>query len=124
MTPISHSRRPFLFLLLVLALAVSGCRSADENRVEQKLPPALHHPADVSPSNPARSARLMEGVGTVDFAITTKSRDAQAFFNQGVAELYGFWFVEAEQSFLEAANLDPNAAMTHWGIAMAAPGTF
>src|SRR5207248_1296695 len=56
--------------------------------------------------------------------ITTKSRDAQAFFNQGVAELYGFWFVEAEQSFLEAANLDPNAAMAHWGIAMAAPGTF
>src|SRR5437016_6020881 len=124
MTPISHSRLPFLLELFVLALAAHGCRSGDENRPRQELPPALHHPAEVSPSTPVRSASLMEGVGTVDFAITTKSKDAQAFFNQGVAELYGFWFVEAEQSFLEAANLDPNAAMPYWGIAIAAPGTF
>jgi len=108
----------------LVALPVHGCRSADENRARQELPQALHHPAEVSPSTPARSARLRDGVGAVDFPITTKSKDAQAFFNQGVAELYGFWFVEAEQSFLEAVNLDPNAAMPHWGIAMAAPGTF
>jgi tetratricopeptide (TPR) repeat protein len=66
----------------------------------------------------------MDGMGKVDFAITTNSREAQAFFNQGVAQLYGFWFVEAEKSFLEAAKLDPNAAMAYWGIAMAAPATF
>ena len=114
----------FLFLLLVLALFVPGCRSADENRARQEPPAALHHPAEVSPSSPSRSARLMDGMGTVDFAITTISKDAQAFFNQGIAQLYGFWYVEAEQSFLEAANLDPNAAMAQWGIAMAAPGTF
>ncbi len=66
----------------------------------------------------------MDGVGKVDFLITTNSKDAQAFFNQGVAQLYGFWFVEAERSFLQAAQLDPNAAMAYWGIAMAAPGTF
>src|SRR5207237_2796486 len=52
------------------------------------------------------------------------SKDAHAFSNQGVAELNGFWFVEAEQSFLQAANLDPNAAMAYWGVAMAAPATF
>jgi len=66
----------------------------------------------------------MEGMGQVDFPITTNSNDAQAFFNQGIAQLYGFWFVESERSFLEAARLDPNAAMAYWGIAMAAPGTF
>src|SRR5437660_488308 len=99
----------FLFLLLVLALFVPGCRSADENRARQEPPAALHHPAEVSPSSPSRSARLMDGMGTVDFAITTISKDAQAFFNQGIAQLYGFWYVEAEQSFLEAANLDPKA---------------
>jgi len=66
----------------------------------------------------------MDGIGKVDFAITTNSKEAQAFFNQGVAQLYGFWFVEAEQSFRQAAKLDPGAAMAYWGIAMAAPGTF
>jgi len=66
----------------------------------------------------------MDGMGNVNFAITTNSKEAQAFFNQGVAQLYGFWFVEAEKSFLQAARLDPNAAMAYWGIAMAAPATF
>ena len=52
-------------------------------------------------------------MGTVDFPITTNSQEAQAFFNQGVAQLYGFWFPEAERSFLEATRLDPGAAMAY-----------
>src|SRR5438034_832221 len=43
---------------------------------------------------------------------------------EGRRQRYGFWFIEAERSFQEAARLDPNAAMGYWGIAMAAPGTF
>src|SRR5213594_2303174 len=119
------SRRPLPWgeglLLLLFALTLQGCR---ENRDSQQQLAAPHHPVIVSPSVPAGTARLMEGMGKVDFPITTNSKDAQAFFNQGVAQLYGFWFVEAERSFLEAARLDPNAAMAYWGIAMAAPGTF
>ena len=113
-----------IFLLLALALPLHGCRSPDENRAPQERPNALHHPAEVSPSTPSAAARLMDGMGKVDFTITTNSKDAQAFFNQGVAQLYGFWFVEAERSFRHTATLDPNAAMAYWGIAMAAPGTF
>src|SRR5947208_5115344 len=109
----SSARRGMRFiLLLVLALALQGCR---DNRDPQQQPPAPHHPAILSPSAPAATARLMDGMGKVDFPITTSSKDAQAFFNQGVAQLYGFWFVEAERSFLEAARLDPNAAMAYWG---------
>src|SRR5438093_3948931 len=115
----SHSL--FLFLLFVLAFSVHGCRSPDKDRAAQ---PEAHHPAVVSPSTPTPAARLMDGMGKVDFSITTKSKEAQAFFNQGVAQLYGFWFVQAEQSFTEAAKLDPGAAMAYWGIAMAAPGNF
>jgi tetratricopeptide (TPR) repeat protein len=121
---ISHSPLLFLLLLLVFALSACSCRSADENRAQQERPSAPHHPAGVSPSKPSPSARLTDGIGHVDFAITTKSKDAQAFFNQGIAQLYGFWFIEAERSFLEAARLDPTAAMAYWGIAMAAPGNF
>src|SRR2546427_8775246 len=109
-----------LLLILGLDLPAQGCH---ENRGPQQSPDP-HHPAVVSPSNPVGTARLMDGMGNVDFHITTNSKEAQAFFNQGVAQLYGFWFVEAERSFQEAARLDPNAAMAYWGIAMAAPGTF
>lgn len=115
---------PLCGLFLVLALAVHGCRSRDEERVQRQPSPATHHPADVSSSTPSAAATLMDGMGKVEFTITTNPKEAQAFFNQGVAQLYGFWFVEAERSFLQAAKLDPKAAMAYWGIAMAAPGTF
>src|SRR5262249_7958724 len=118
----SSARRGIVFvLLLVLGLSLQGCRSGDETRAQR--PPTPHHPAIVSPSVPAATARLMDGMGKVDFPITTNSRDAQAFFNQGVAQLYGFWFVEAERSFLEAARLDRNAAMAYGGMAMPPPAT-
>src|SRR5436309_3370786 len=118
------SRPRSLLLFIVFILPFHGCRSSDQNGAQQQPAPAMHHPVVVSPLTPSSAARLMDGIGKVDFAITTNSKEAQAFFNQGVAQLYGFWFVEAERSFLQAAKLDPGAAMAYWGIAMAAPGTF
>jgi tetratricopeptide (TPR) repeat protein len=50
--------------------------------------------------------------------ITTKSTEAQAFFNQGLALMHSFWFYEADRSFERAAQLDPDCAMANWGIAM------
>jgi tetratricopeptide (TPR) repeat protein len=78
-------------------------------------------PGSVPPPLPAK---LLSGQGTIHFPITTSSKQAQAFFNQGVAQLHSFWFREAERSFLQAARLDPKAPMPHWGIAMSAPGDF
>ncbi len=121
---ILQSRSLILFELLVVVLSVSSCRSSNESGGEEQSAPAMHHPATVSPTAPSGSIRLMDGMGKVDFPITTSSKDAQAFFNQGVAQLYGFWFSEAERSFTEASRLDPRAAMPYWGIAMAAPGMF
>ncbi|MFN0124659.1 MAG: tetratricopeptide repeat protein [Blastocatellia bacterium] len=67
-----------------------------------------------------RPATLMEGYGDVQMPVTTKSPEAQRFFNQGLALLHSFWFYEADRSFERAAQLDPDCAMAHWGIAMAA----
>ncbi len=61
----------------------------------------------------------MPDVGRVAFPITTTSPDAQAFFNQGVAQLHGFWYFEAERSFRQVAAIDSQCAMAHWGLAMA-----
>src|SRR5215467_3236202 len=84
----------------------------------------LDHCAMPSNGIPSLPAKLVEGMGKSDFPITTSSPEAQTFFNQGVSQLYAFWFGEAERSFMQAAAIDPSAAMAYWGIAMSAPGDF
>ena len=49
---------------------------------------------------------------------------AQKFFDQGIAQLHSFWAMEAERSFLQAAELDPEAPMPQWGVAMVAAGDY
>jgi tetratricopeptide (TPR) repeat protein len=58
-------------------------------------------------------------MGAVHHPIATAKRDAQRFFDQGLALVYAFNFGEAINSFQHAAELDPNAAMPYWGIALA-----
>ena len=65
-----------------------------------------------------KPALLMDGYGKVHMPITTKSAEAQAFVDQGLALMHSFWFYEADRSFERAAQLDPDCAMAQWGIAM------
>ncbi|MDX2042034.1 MAG: hypothetical protein SF097_12335 [Acidobacteriota bacterium] len=67
-----------------------------------------------------KPATLKDGYGDVQMSVTTKSAEAQKFFNQGLALLHSFWFYESDRSFERAAQLDPDCAMAQWGIAMAA----
>lgn len=68
---------------------------------------------------PRQAAYLMAGMPKIDFPITTAVPMAQKFFLQGVGQLHGFWYFEAERSFRQAAALDTNCAMAYWGMAMA-----
>jgi tetratricopeptide (TPR) repeat protein len=52
--------------------------------------------------------------------VATDSPLAQRYFNQGLAWLQGFNHAAAIRSFEEAAKLDPECAMAHWGAALAA----
>lgn len=71
---------------------------------------------------PRQAAYLMPGMGNVEFPISTENELAQRFFNQGVAQLHGFWYYEAERSFRQVAVIDPECAMAYWGMAMANTG--
>jgi peroxiredoxin len=71
---------------------------------------------------PRQSAYLMKGMGRVRFPVTTSVQEAQLFFTQGVAQLHGFWYFEAERSFRQAAMLDPDCAIAYWGMAVANRG--
>ncbi|MEN3941995.1 redoxin domain-containing protein [Prosthecobacter sp. SYSU 5D2] len=68
---------------------------------------------------PRQAAVLIPGTGKVDFAISSKNAEAKKFFNQGIGQLHGFWYYEAERSFRQVAVLDPECAMAYWGMAMA-----
>ena len=63
------------------------------------------------------TAPLFTGMGTHHHAITTKSPQAQRYFDQGLVLAYGFNHAEAARSFRQAIELDSNCAMCNWGLA-------
>ena len=66
-----------------------------------------------------RGAPLFNDLGNHQHAITTKSPEAQRYFNQGLILTYGFNHGEAIRSFKEAIRLDSNCGMCYWGVALA-----
>ena len=63
--------------------------------------------------------RLMQGLGEIHHTVSTKNVQAQKFFDQGLALVYGFNHNEARRCFERAAEFDPKLAMAWWGVALA-----
>jgi tetratricopeptide (TPR) repeat protein len=62
---------------------------------------------------------LYDGLGSYSRKITTDSAEAQRYFDQGFAFLHGFNHRAAICAFQQAAEIDPECAMAHWGVALA-----
>jgi tetratricopeptide (TPR) repeat protein len=62
---------------------------------------------------------LYDGLGSYSRKVTTKSAEAQRYFDQGLGFLQGFNHRAAIRAFQQAAELDPKCAMAHWGVAIA-----
>jgi tetratricopeptide (TPR) repeat protein len=97
--------------LLAFNVVISTAQSQDNTAV-------CHTPNPTKAST--KAAQLKEGYGKAHLTVTTKSPEAQKFFDQGLALLHSFWYYEADRSFERAAQLDAGCAMAQWGIAMAA----
>ena len=101
--------RSFIPLIALLALPLH----ADE------LPGHSAH-GEAFNEGPRQAAVIIPGCGdAVKFPISSKKHDAQTFFTQGVGQLHGFWYYEAERSFRQVAAIDPDCAMAYWGMSMA-----
>ena len=74
------------------------------------------HGVQIDP--PKRLMWLDEGLGNVDHPVTTKSVEAQKYFNQGLAYLFAFNHDAGVASFKQAAELDPDMAMAYWGMSL------
>jgi tetratricopeptide (TPR) repeat protein len=62
---------------------------------------------------------LYDGLGSYSRKVTTDSAEAQRYFDQGLGFLHGFNHRAAIRAFQQAAELDPECAMAHWGVALA-----
>ena len=87
--------------LAMAAARTAGAQQTDVPETEALLPP------------------LLPGLSTVHYAITTNNRQAQRYFDQGLALTYGFNHAEAIRYFRAAQQLDPGCAMCWWGEAFA-----
>jgi len=65
----------------------------------------------------ARAAPPAEQLGKVSFAVSC-AVPMQAPFDRGLALLHDFWYDEAQPQFERIAQIDPQCAMAHWGVAM------
>lgn len=101
-------------LASVLLLSGAPLLAQTPNHTHYAKPP---EGANQAAANGALAPRLQK-LGTYTFPVTTKSKDAQLFINQGVNLSYGFNHAEAARAFTEAARLDPDCAMAYWGHAL------
>ena len=61
---------------------------------------------------------LWNDLGTLTYPISTKSAEAQGYFDQGLRLAANFNHAEARRAFRKAQRLDPNCAMCFLGEAL------
>ena len=103
----------------VCAFTALHAEDAPAAKAEDAKRPGHSAHGEVFNEGPRQAAVLMQGTGAVSFPVTTKNELAQKFVTQGVGQLHGFWYFEAERSFRQAAALDAECAAAYWGMAMA-----
>ncbi len=114
----NHSRLAAFGAVLILA---SAC-----HRDDPKPEGDMHHAADAKAAGQnlaavqpdGTTAPLLHGIGPLHVPISTKSEQAQKYFDQGFTLMYGFNHAEAIRSFKEAARLDPTCGICWWGVAL------
>jgi hypothetical protein len=79
--------------------------------------PAFAHDAPANPA-PASTVAIDRGLGPLHHPVSTRNRQAQADFEQGLKLVFAFNHEAAIRSFGRAFELDPNLAMAQWGIAL------
>lgn len=66
-----------------------------------------------------RPVTLRTGIGRAHDGVSTKSAEAQGFYDQGLAYLHSYVWIEAARSFHQALRLDPGLALAHVGLSYA-----
>lgn len=103
---------------VALLSLLAGAAVAEEKDEKEILPGHSSH-GEFFDEGPRQAAYLMDGMPAVKFPVKTHSPECRAYIEQGVGQLHGFWFFEAERSFRQAHLFDPECATAFWGLAQA-----
>ncbi len=78
-------------------------------------------PADPNklPMTKLEPAKLIPNLCSLKYAVTTRSPECQAFFDQALGYYYSYVWMEAARSFEMAAKHDPDCALAWWGLSRA-----
>ena len=66
-----------------------------------------------------RTITLRTGIGEAHDPAATKSAEAQRFYDQGLAYLHSYVWIDAARSFHQALRLDPSLALAYVGLNVA-----
>ncbi len=96
---------PFFFVLVISTIA-----SAQH---------ALHSIPSVPQELLERPVTIRTGIGALHDDAGTKNAEAQRFYDQGLAYLHNYVWIEAARSFNQALRLDSQLALAHVGLSYA-----
>ena len=108
-------RRRCVILFVVLSTLPSSSLLAQEH---DHSTPAASIPLEIL----ERPLPLRTGIGVSHMPVTTSSANAQKYFDQGLAYLHSYVWIEAARSFNQALRLDPALAMAYLGLSYAYSG--
>ena len=88
-------------------------------RRRQSAQHALHSIPAIPQELLERPVTLRTGIGAVHDDAGTKNAEAQRFYDQGLAYLHNYVWIEAARSFHQALRLDSQLALAHVGLSYA-----
>src|SRR5205814_619623 len=86
-------------------------------QMKTEVSPAAKAAASSAPAAASTEQPLIGGLGARSFKISTASKQAQQYFDQGLRLAWNFNHAEAQRAFQKAQRLDPDCAMCYWGEA-------
>jgi len=94
-----------------------GALAQDDPHAACAMPPS-YVPAELL----ERVIPPRHGIGNSHEAVTTRSAEAQAFYDQGLNFLESYVWIEASRSFHQALRLDPDLALAYLGLSFVQSG--
>lgn len=115
--------RPLRVFLITLAVGSTliAFHHTSIAQTDAAAPNHVHYTKSVEQDKPSPTGALaprLQNLGKHVFPVTTKSKEAQLFINQGFNLAFAFNHAESGRAFREAARLDPRLAMAYWGQAL------
>ena len=93
--------------------------ATESNEANTETPQGHSVHGEAFNEGPRQAAGLIGDTGRCSFPVESASEEVQKLINQGVGQLHGFWYLEAERTFRQVAAIDSECAIAYWGMALA-----